>query len=264
MRSVNGFTVFVVLVLSGCTSMGAGAVVDVAGVDVIEFRGNGLLTIVQGANEQLRSSGPLQIDRVGTRLIISDGETHRSSFVHLTLADLSDLMLSGPGTIQFDDFRTSRLLATVKGGGGIHMHSLEAQLVEFNVQGSSYVIIDALKTDYLKGVLLGHANLIVDHLQAGELEVEIAGHGCMKLTGASLKQRVTIEGHGVLASQRMAGDRVNLRIAGHGIASVWAVDELVLEVDADAQVEYRGEPAVDDGAFERSAQSFPRPPYSVF
>jgi len=90
----------------------------------------------------------------------------------------------------------------------------------------------------------GHGAIDVDFLDSDKLDLRIAGHGVADLKGKTQVQKVSIEGHGQFFAAELSSETASVRIVGHGTARVWATGSLSLDVEEHGTVKYKGQPII--------------------
>lgn len=191
---------------------------EVSDFKAVAFSGVGTILIELGEDESLRVEGEDNLlQYVETE--VSDDTLHigirdgvnilptQSMFFYLTVQEIDELALSGLGNVDAPDLEVGRFSVDISGGGDINLAGLEAD----------------------------------------ELDVSISGLGDLHIDdGAVTEQTISISGGGNYNARYMASDVANLDISGLGSATVWAMEQLDVEISGGGSVRYVGDPTVNE------------------
>jgi hypothetical protein len=188
---------------------------QVFGFDRVHFANFGDLRIEQGDRESLKIEAEDNIlPRIRTE--IEDGRlvihTERGVSISptvpvrytLVVRNISELELSGSGTITASPLRSPDLRVGLPGSGEIHLEQLDAE----------------------------------------RLHSEISGSGEIELRGTVTTQEVDISGSGDYEAGDLQSDSTRVRISGSGGARVWARESLSANISGSGDVRYYGSPRV--------------------
>jgi hypothetical protein len=210
------------LLVSSCT-VGSRRVItenrEVSGFDRVDFSTVGELTITQGERESLTIEAESNVmRRIKTEV---RGDTlhidMKSGFpwiwniiptkpikYELTVRELSDVDLSGLGSIY---------------AGGI-----EADRLNLGITGAGQIVIRSLSAD--------------------ALEVEHTGVGKCELSGQVRRQEVILTGAGDYDAADLESERAEVTVTGLGKTTVWVTEDLDIVLSGAGKVSYYGHPAV--------------------
>jgi hypothetical protein len=93
--------------------------------------------------------------------------------------------------------------------------------------------------------ITGAGTLVAEGVQADRVTVTIHGSGDVRLTGEAREQVATITGAGNIDTRGLRTVYTRAEIQGAGNVSVWATDQLDAAVMAAGNIEYRGQPTVN-------------------
>ena len=85
-------------------------------------------------------------------------------------------------------------------------------------------------------------NVRIGSITADEVEVRLGGSGDVELAGETAFHEILITGSGNLLAEDLQSDAVKIRISGTGDATVWAVDDLNVNLGARGSTFYYGDP----------------------
>jgi hypothetical protein len=179
----------------------------------VTLAGSGELVIHQGSSEELTIEAddnliPLvHTDVSGGELTIrwEDGVNPVPSkpvrFL-LTVKDLTNVNLTGSGSLSADDFTGDSLTISIAGSADAHLNAV------------------ALK----------------------ELTTTISGSGNVIAAGSADTFTIKVAGSGDVKAADLQASTVNVNVAGSGDAVVWAANKLNVSVAGSGDIRYRGEP----------------------
>lgn len=218
--------VFLALFIQGCAGLrtvrGTGDMVseerEISGFTAMDFAGIGTVIIELGEEEALRIEGEdnllqyIETEVRGDTLHIEMREgvniiPTQSMFFFLTAREIDRLSVSGLGNIDAPGLEADQFLVDISGGGDINL----------------------------------------DDLEANELSVNISGLGDLRVADGSVeKQTVSISGGGNYNGQDFSSDIAKIAISGLGSATVWALEELEVDISGGGSVRYKGNPSIDE------------------
>ncbi len=142
--------------------------------------------------------------------------------IHLSTPDLSQVILSGSGTITSDTLYTDYLDVILSGSGIIDLDA-----VSHNVEA-----------------LLSGAGQMKLGLETEDLEATISGSGNINLNGSTYASELLISGSGQFLGYGMEQERCIVTISASGRAMVSVNDLLDVYISGSGSVYYRGHPTV--------------------
>lgn len=130
---------------------------------------------------------------------------HGEVRIYLDVADLNELILSGPGRVETEEiFRTRFLNLSMQGQGDVDL---------------------VLETEAIRTTVIGSGNA--------------------QLSGAARFNQVVMLGSGEVESFNLIADTVLVQVGGTGQSQVYALDWLRVINNGDGNVRYRGEPDIE-------------------
>jgi len=206
------------------TLVGSGKIVteerDVSGFDQILLAGPGDLTITQGETESLTITADDNLmDYIQSTV---DGST---LMLGVDVDDLSDVITTfNPTRLEYD--------LVVK------------DLSSLNLAGSGNASMDALDTGEMILTVAGSGNITINNLTADRVETNLPGSGNVELSGSAPDQMVTIAGSGNYIASNLESNIAHVFIGGSGNVTVWASDDLDINIAGSGKVDYYGSPTV--------------------
>jgi hypothetical protein len=126
----------------------------------------------------------------------------------------------------------------------IRYHLTVKNLSELVVAGFGRVTVGDLASENLAVHLSGGGDVSFKALTADRLTVELAGAGRVQTAGKVKEQQVTFSGAGKYAGGKLESQQARVTMSGAGSATVWAVEDLDVTITGMGSVEYIGSPAV--------------------
>jgi hypothetical protein len=193
---------------------------NVSGFEQILLAGSGDLTITQGEVESLTiTTDENLMDYIQSTV---DG---RVLMLGIDVDDLSDVVTT---------FKPTRL----------EYDLVVKDLSSLNLAGSGSASMDGLETTELILTLAGSGSLTIDNLTASRVETNLPGSGNIKLSGSVPDQMVTIAGSGNYSAPNLESTSAHVFIGGSGNVTVWASDDLDIDIAGSGEVGYYGSPTV--------------------
>ena len=189
---------------------------EVSGFDSIDLSGSGEVIVTQGGSESLAvETDDNVMEHVETEV--------RGGTLHLGFEE------------GFNLIDPTRLIFTV----GVD------DLSELSVSGSGSVESEGLDTDRFNVTVSGSGDVQIADLTADSVEAKISGSGNVDLAGEAATQDVTISGSGKYRAGDLASESVEVSISGSGQATVWATESLDSNISGSGSVDYYGRPSID-------------------
>jgi hypothetical protein len=216
-------TLLLVLLIGACAikvTQGSGRIRsetrDVSDFTAVNFSAYGELTIIQGESEGLTietddnilpyvestvSGATLTLDFDDGSWIPLAQPTNSINYI-LTVKTLTDLDLSGAGTV--------------------HSEQLTAENLTLRESGAGTITIDQLTAD--------------------DLSVDISGAGTIELAGQVTRQTVEMSGLGSYEAGDLESQEATITLSGAGSATVWTHEQLDATLTGAGSISYYGAP----------------------
>lgn len=110
--------------------------------------------------------------------------------------------------------------------------------------GAGSIEAESFQTATLSIELDGTGLIDLAGLQVGELETGFNGTGQIQLAGVADKQYLSLNGVGQYQAAELRTDSVRIKLNGTGGVEVWAVSDLMVELNGMGTVRYIGEPDI--------------------
>jgi hypothetical protein len=209
------------LLLSGCAVGSRDVVTQTRSLGAFErvtFEGLGELTIVQGEGHSLHIEAESNvIKRISTEV--------RGDTLHIGYS-------SGIFWFNIIPTRPIRYTLTVE------------DLSEVDLTGLGSVYAGELSTDRLTVGMSGAGKIVVRSLNVDRLTLNLTGLGSCELAGRVRRQDVLMSGGGDYDGADLESEIAGLHLSGLGKATVWATDDLDIRITGAGGVEYYGDPRV--------------------
>ncbi len=180
------------------------------------------LNLSQGTSEALRIRGPARLlDRLTPGL--------KGGVLHIELA--------GSLTDRIGDWLTTSLTRQ-----SVQVDLTIRELAELDLAGLVQGTISPLKLEQLVLRFTGIGRLEVADLQSDRLLVELKGSPFVDVSGAVSQHWVAISGMGQYRAGNLKSQKTWVQLSGSGAATVWAAQELDVELRGMGSVEYYGNP----------------------
>jgi Putative auto-transporter adhesin, head GIN domain len=191
----------------------------VRGFHEIDLQAPARLIVKQGARESLTlqtdrrllpylrtdvRKGRLEIEQTEEGQLRFNHECLHETVVHVTVVNLSALLLTGAGSIEMASFRGREIAVRLTGAGSID----------------------------------------IGRLSVGRLDLDLTGAGSMTAGGQATRQSVTISGAGSFHGERLASQSAHVTISGTGGAEVDARSTLDVIISGVGGVRYVGNPRI--------------------
>ena len=161
--------------------------------------------------------------------------------VHITVADLESIEISGSGDIVLTNtFKTNDLSVYIKGSGDFK-GDLDVKKFDYKVSGSGDGVFSGVRGD-LKISVSGSGDVKASNLRLANCAVKISGSGDMNLSGSVDDLVVSVAGSGDIDAYGMKAVSVKAKVAGSGEISVTAIDRIVAEIAGSGDIYYKGNP----------------------
>jgi hypothetical protein len=184
----------------------------------VQFRGPGILTIVEDEEESLEINAPgYMLNEIQSTVV---KEELLVGYVASSIVSLS-----------------------------AHREKIQYRLKIRNlkqlfVKGSGDVVLPDLDNDQFSIVVTGSGVTKVDQLTADRLDVSISGSGRVEVGGDVESQTVKLSGSGSYFAEKLVSDFANVILSGSGQAEITTSDELSAVISGSGLISYSGYPDV--------------------
>jgi hypothetical protein len=227
---ITVFLIFLAVAAAGCITNthgnGSGNVINqtrsIQGVDQVSLDGTGTVLVIQGNQESLTIEAedniiPHIVSSVkGNMLAVSYDNTTPSPTrpvkYHLTVKDLSSIILSGAVKIETSGFKTRSLVLSMNGAGEGNMSGLEVNTLIVTLSGAGKMNMAGTVTDQTI-TISGAGNYQAGDLKSQTTTMTINGAGKGTLNVSSILN-ATINGTGEISY--LGNPQVNRQINGAG------------------------------------------------
>ncbi|MCE7989125.1 MAG: DUF2807 domain-containing protein [Caldilinea sp. CFX5] len=135
---------------------------------------------------------------------------------------------------------------TISGGGSLETERLETDRITFEFSGGSQGTINDLQAENANLSTSGGGEVTIDHIDLDTLNLDMSGGGRTTIAGGAItNQRISLSGGSHYDGVAVEGETATLDVSGGAAASVWAAERLVVQASGGSQVEYTGNPAIE-------------------
>jgi hypothetical protein len=125
---------------------------------------------------------------------------------------------------------------------GCDLSVIELRGIELSGAGS--IEAGPVDTDHLRIDVIGAGQVRLRSLRAEDLVVRHSGVGQCEVSGDVVQQDVRLSGAGEYAAADLQSQRADIGLSGVGSATVWATDQLAVEITGAGALYYYGTPEV--------------------
>jgi hypothetical protein len=238
------------------TVVGSGTVVKqprpISGVRQLEVDGDLEVFVTQGEGESLEVEAEDNVLPY-VRSQVTDGRLTLStkpgvSFprtrpirCYLTVRDLSEVKLSGSGSVQCAGLRTPRLGLYLTGSGRMACTTVAQDLAAACTGSGQITLISEADQTHLQVTGSGG---IDGKVKARRVESSISGSGWISLAGVTETQSVAITGSGDYRGAALKSKTAEVSVGGSGGVAVNVTERLAATISGSGDVSYVGRPAV--------------------
>jgi hypothetical protein len=209
---------------------------DVSNFDRVTLEGFGSVFISQGQTESLTVQTDdnliplLDITVRGRELTLGvkpgyNIHPSQSLTFNLTVKDLTALGLDGSGDFYVEPIQSDSLAVSIQGSGNIDIEGLSAEVLSIDLNGSG--------------------NITIQDIAVHTVETSLQGSGDIKLEGKADIQSVKTGGSGNYLAGDLETISADISIPGSASITVWASDELNVRVSGSGDIQYYGQPRID-------------------
>jgi hypothetical protein len=231
---------------------------DVRGVTEVEFSVPCTLVLSQGDDESLDVDAgnsfddEIEMTVIGNKLRIRRRDSWASRSISkyvftLQLHGLSDLSVSGAGSVDASAFTAESLRISASGASDVAFSSIIAQSADFEVSGSSKLEFGACDAKRLSIGCSGAGDIRVSLCKSDDIDADVSGSSTVILEGTGSVEKISLELSGAsdFDSERLQAIDVTAGISGGSEAIVAVSGKLVANVSGAGELRYLGSPIVD-------------------
>lgn len=126
----------------------------------------------------------------------------------------------------------------------VEIDLIARELQSLDIAGFVEGVVFAPTVNALSLTFAGLGSLKVLKLQVDSLDVTLKGSPTMQIDGAAETQRVTVKGMGQYRAGNLKTHKSVVHLSGSAFATLWAEDDLKIEMQGMGSVEYYGQPTI--------------------
>lgn len=223
------------------TVQGSGKVIrqsfEVDGVDHIDLKTPGRVELVLGDSDSLVVETDDNI-MPHLKVKVQDGT--------LILDEEEGLNLQPSLDIIYRLSLRSLASATVNSSGTISAGTVQGGSLELHINGSGRINFDSVDVEELKITSAGSGDVIIPDLAAEDVRARSTASGSIQLSGAVTILTLESNGSGDALLADLQASEAKVQVHASGAATVWALDDLDVQIDGSGDVFYYGTPAVTE------------------
>lgn len=144
----------------------------------------------------------------------------------VTMPELSAIDLSGSADVRVEGFKAGMLHINLSGSGDITFINLDVKSLSSRISGSG--------------------NVTVENLTAETVRTEVNGSGEIRLVGKAGSHEIKISGSGDVLTENLQVSGAQVIVNGSGDVTVWAQDNLDVNISGSGSVQYFGLPKLTE------------------
>lgn len=210
--------------------------IDVSSFNRVTLEGFGDVYIEQGQTESLSVETDdniiplldIRVEGSDLRLGVKRGvdvNPSQSIIYNLTVKDLKGLTVAGSGDFYVEPVNTNTLAISIPGSGDISIEELIADNLSMDLDGSGSITLESVEVK--------------------TVDTSIQGSGDVSIEGKANTQEVRVNGSGNYLAGDLETDTTEIGVLGSADVTVWVNDELTVSVNGSGNIQYYGEPRVD-------------------
>lgn len=240
-KVVPVFAIVIGLAVSALADNRVNKVVPIEPVSSVAFSGAAQLVIIQGEQERLEVSAPvdllnkINVEQAGSRLLL--GRKSSKSFWRWLSADDDDSNVTFTLTVK----SISELY--VAGAGHVHMGALNGESFKLELTGAAQMNMGEVSVDRLTANLTGASRCAITRLSAQATAFQLVGASQVVLEGGgTVDFRVESVGASRLQAAEFKAVNAKVHAVGASQAVVSASEELTASATGASRISYTGKP----------------------
>ena len=230
------YLLIVVLLVMALSTLACGVTID--GVDLNSVRGSG--TVVTEERQvsnfeqvELSGIGALVIEVGSEETLVIEAEDNLLEYIETTVRG---------DTLEIGSRERTNLQPTEPISYYLTVKSLDS----ISVSGLGNVVVPGLEATRFSVDISGAGDVNLESLDAERLDISISGLGSLGIdAGQVSEQSIDLSGSGGYNGRNLESADAEIYVSGLGSASVWATENLFVNISGSGSVRYAGDPSVD-------------------
>jgi hypothetical protein len=177
-------------------------------------------------------------------LVIDNNKSYKNIKVlkvHITVANLENIFVSGSGDIRFvNTFKTNELNIKINGSGDVNA-KLDVKSLEYKISGSGDGNISGVNGK-LKVLVSGSGDLNIKDLRLTDCNVKVNGSGDIDILGSTDNLVIAVNGSGDIDAYGLQAVSVNASALGSGNIQVNVIESINAQLRGSGDIYYKGNP----------------------
>ena len=230
------YLLIVVLLVMALSTLACGVTID--GVDLNSVRGSGTVVTeerqVSGFERvELSGIGALVIEVGSEETLVIEAEDNLLEYIETTVRG---------DTLEIGSRERTNLQPTEPISYYLTVKSLDS----ISVSGLGNVVGPGLEATRFSVDISGAGDVSLESLDAERLDISISGLGSLGIdAGQVSEQSIDLSGSGGYNGRNLESADAEIYVSGLGSASVWATENLFVNISGSGSVRYAGDPSVD-------------------
>jgi len=230
------YLLIVVLLVMALSTLACGVTVD--GVDLNSVRGSGTVVTeerqVSGFERvELSGIGALVIEVGSEETLVIEAEDNLLEYIETTVRG---------DTLEIGSRERTNLQPTEPISYYLTVKSLDS----ISVSGLGNVVVPGLEATRFSVDISGAGDVNLESLHAERLDISISGLGSLGIDAGQVReQSIDLSGSGGYNGRNLESADAEIYVSGLGSASVWATENLFVNISGSGSVRYAGDPSVD-------------------
>jgi len=230
------YLLIVVLLVMALSTLACGVTID--GVDLNSVRGSGTVVTeerqVSGFERvELSGIGALVIEVGSEETLVIEAEDNLLEYIETTVRG---------DTLEIGSRERTNLQPTEPISYYLTVKSLDS----ISVSGLGNVVVPGLEATRFSVDISGAGDVNLESLDAERLDISISGLGSLGIdAGQVSEQSIDLSGSGGYNGRNLESADAEIYVSGLGSASVWATENLFVNISGSGSVRYAGDPSVD-------------------
>lgn len=130
--------------------------------------------------------------------------------------------------------------------GKVDVYITAKSLSSLNIAGSGYIKVDGVLSNNDVNLVISGSGYITSAVKSTNLHATISGSGSINVDGSSESAKFVMAGSGEMKARDLKTESVSVRLAGSGIAHIYADKTISAHIAGSGKIIYSGNASVTD------------------